>query len=96
MSTAPSTSSPIIGNTTPASPFMIAYQWCIIWPGSGVSDATVQVAAHQSDRELDDRPPIDKQQHPADHQQHRRAEVLAERDLALLAGLFPAMGRRFK
>ena len=51
-----------------------------------------QIAPHQADRELDDLPPpIISSRNPPIKQQHGRAEVLAEHDLALLAGLLPAM-----
>jgi hypothetical protein len=36
------------------------------------------------------------QQQDTGDQKHGRAEILAERDLALFAGLLPAMGCRFE
>ena len=56
----------------------------------------LQLAAHEAGGEVDESAAEHQQQEHADDQQHGRAEVLAERNLALLAGLLPAMGCRFK
>ena len=56
----------------------------------------LQLAAHEAGSEVDQMAAKHHEQQDAGDQEHGRAEVLAERDLALLAGLLPAMRCRVK
>ena len=56
----------------------------------------LRAALHAEKDSLEEELAEHEQEQSAKHEQHRRAQILTECDLPLLAGLLPAMGGRFK